>query len=99
MVSTSYQVVAVMCIFSGVSVAGWNSLNIITTELYSTRIRSTAFGLFSGVGRIGAILGNLVFGQFEDVNQSIPLVLSSIALWSACIATLFLPETKNRPIV
>ncbi len=36
--------VVMLCIFGGVNTASWNALNITTTELFPTEIRSTAFG-------------------------------------------------------
>ena len=45
------------CIFNGVSVGGWNALNILSTELFPTKQRGSAFGVLSALGRIAAILG------------------------------------------
>ena len=49
-----------LCLFSGLTVGGWNALDIVSTELFPTAVRSSAFGLLTAIARIGAILGILV---------------------------------------
>ncbi|KTF86549.1 hypothetical protein cypCar_00040935, partial [Cyprinus carpio] len=72
-VKTKAQSLIMSCVFSGVSVISWNALDVLGTELYPTQLRSSALGVFTGVGRVAAIMGNVVFGQLVDSNCAIPL--------------------------
>lgn len=62
--------------------------------------RSTAFGIHSGLGRLGAILGNVMFGHLIDVNRGIPvLIVASLLTVGAGCAMLLPPiyRAENRP--
>lgn len=94
-VKSGAGVVAVLCVFGGVSVPGWNSLNIVTTELYPTHIRSTAYGVFAAIGRVGAVLGSVAFGQLSGSHPSLPLLIVSVCLLAGGFAALALPDTRK----
>ncbi|EKX55521.1 hypothetical protein GUITHDRAFT_62632 [Guillardia theta CCMP2712] len=47
------------CIFNGVSVVGWNILDILSTEMFPTALRGVAMGLLSSLGRISAAVRSL----------------------------------------
>ena len=50
----------------------------------------------AAVGRVGAILGNLMFGELMGTaSQVMPLFITSAALLLAAISGALLPETKN----
>ena len=62
--------------------------------------RSTAFGIHAGMGRIGAILGNVTFGHLIDADRSLPILLVAAFLGAGAVASVFLPpiyRTENRP--
>ena len=62
--------------------------------------RSTAFGVHSGIGRIGAILGNVMFGHLLDVNRAIPILAVASLLSVGGLSAVFLPPVyrpENRP--
>ena len=66
----------------------------------SIHYRSTAFGIHSGIGRIGAILGNVTFGQLIDADRSLPILLVASFLAVGAITAIFLPpiyRPENRP--
>ena len=46
-------------------------------------------------GRLGAILAQLTFGMFLDVNCAIPLILVASLMISGGITGLFLPNTTG----
>ena len=63
-------------------------------------LRSTAFGIHSGIGRIGAVLGNVTFGNLIDADRTLPILLVASLLAIAAVAALFLPaiyRPENRP--
>ena len=52
-------------LFNMFSVIAWNSLSCFTTELFPTHIRSSSQGLLSAVGRLGAVIAQIVFADLE----------------------------------
>ncbi|XP_056596561.1 synaptic vesicle glycoprotein 2C [Triplophysa dalaica] len=97
-VKTKSQSLIVSCVFSGVSVISWNALDVLGTELYPTQLRSSALGFFTGVGRVAAIMGNVVFGQLVDSSCAVPLLMVSALLLAGGVAALRLPQTKQTEL-
>ncbi|XP_071348657.1 synaptic vesicle glycoprotein 2C [Trachinotus anak] len=98
MVQTKTQSLVLSCVFSGVSVIAWNSLDVLGTELYPTQLRSSALGFFTGVGRVAAITGNMVFGKLVDTNCAVPVLLVSTLLLTGGLVALLLPQTKQTEL-
>ncbi|TRY90231.1 hypothetical protein DNTS_027165 [Danionella cerebrum] len=99
LVKTKSQSLVVSCVFSGVSVISWNALDVVGTELYPTHLRSSALGVFTGVGRVAAILGNVVFGQLVDTSCAVPLLMVCVLLLAGGLAALRLPHTKQTELM
>ncbi|XP_026856386.2 synaptic vesicle glycoprotein 2B isoform X2 [Electrophorus electricus] len=97
-VKTKGQSFLMSCVFSGVSVISWNALDVISTELYPTHLRSSSLGFFNGVGRVAAIMANVVFGQLVDSNCALPIVLVAALLLTGSLAALHLPPTKQTEL-
>lgn len=97
-VKTKTQSLIVSCVFSGVSVISWNALDVVGTELYPTQLRSSALGVFTGAGRVAAIMGNVVFGQLVDSNCAVPLLMVSALLLAGGLVALRLPQTKQTEL-
>uniref|UniRef100_A0A1A7WVG3 Major facilitator superfamily (MFS) profile domain-containing protein n=1 Tax=Iconisemion striatum TaxID=60296 RepID=A0A1A7WVG3_9TELE len=98
LVQTKTQSLGLSCVFSGVSVIAWNALDVVGTELYPTWLRSSAFGFFTGVGRVAAITGNVVFGKLVDSNCFVPILLVSIMLLTGGLVALLLPQTRQTEL-
>ena len=94
--SSPWAVTSVLSVFTLVSVGAWNALNICTTELYDTEVRSTAFGVMAAVGRMGAILGNVLFGEFIGGSVLVPMMITAGFLLASAIAAWRLKETKDE---
>lgn len=90
--------IAMSCIFSGMSVVGFNVLDMMSIENYPTHLRTTAFGVQSTCGRIAAITGNVAFGALVDQHCAVPLLLIAILLSAGGLVTLKLPKTDDRPL-
>ncbi|KAM7397076.1 hypothetical protein PAMP_020073 [Pampus punctatissimus] len=97
-VQTKAQSLVLSCVFSGVSVIAWNALDVVGTELYPTQLRSSALGFFTGVGRVAAITGNVVFGNLVDTNCAVPVLLVSALLLTGGFVALFLPQTRQTEL-
>ena len=73
---------------------------LIIYTIFPYFLRSTAFGVHSGIGRIGAVLGNVTFGNLIDADRTLPILLVASLLAIAAIAAIFLPaiyRPENRP--
>ncbi|XP_039988936.1 synaptic vesicle glycoprotein 2B [Xiphias gladius] len=97
-VQTRDQSLLLSCVFSGVSVIAWNALDVVGTELYPTQLRSSALGFFTGVGRVAAITGNVVFGKLVDTNCAVPVLLVSALLMTGGLVALLLPQTRQTEL-
>ncbi|KAK5867002.1 hypothetical protein PBY51_011526 [Eleginops maclovinus] len=105
-VHTQSQTLLLSCIFSGVSVIAWNSLDVLGTELYPTELRLLVWefrgpllsGFFTGVGRVAAIMGNIAFGKLVDSNCVVPILLVSALLLTGGLVALLLPQTKHTEL-
>ncbi|KAE8296796.1 Synaptic vesicle glycoprotein 2A [Larimichthys crocea] len=97
-VQTKVQSLILSCVFSGVSVISWNALDVVGTELYPTQLRSSALGFFTGVARVAAIMGNVVFGKLVDTNCAIPVLLVSALLLTGGLVALLLPQTRQTEL-
>ena len=57
--------------------------------------RSTAFGIQAAAGRVGAIVGTVLFGQLTEVNQYLPILVVASSLTIGALAVFFLPLSKK----
>ena len=60
--------------------------------------RSTAMAVTLVPARLGAILGNIVFGFAIDVNCAIPILSVASLLVSGGLVGLLLPNTTRRAL-
>ncbi|XP_019617403.1 PREDICTED: synaptic vesicle glycoprotein 2C-like [Branchiostoma belcheri] len=97
-VSSKTQSLIASCAFGGISVICFNSLDVLGAELYPTHLRSTAMGIQTGMGRIAAILGNVVFGLLVDTHCAIPLLMVASLLVIGGLAAIKLPNTKGTEL-
>jgi hypothetical protein len=56
---------------------------------------SLSDSFFAAMGRIGAILGNVMFGELESVSAAVPLFITGVSLLLAALTGGLLPETKH----
>ncbi|XP_022252334.1 synaptic vesicle glycoprotein 2C-like [Limulus polyphemus] len=89
------SVIVFESVFCFISISGWNAIDIITTEIYPTHIRTTGYGFLSSVSRFAAILGNLTFGTFINTSKAGPMLTTAAVLLVGGITSLQLPETRD----
>ena len=59
--------------------------------------RTTSGGMGNVANRIGAIVGNVLFGAFQsNVSIAVPMVTVAALLVSASVVSLCLPKTTKR---
>mmetsp|Transcript_38868 Transcript_38868/g.109987 ORF Transcript_38868/g.109987 Transcript_38868/m.109987 type:complete len:143 (+) Transcript_38868:1596-2024(+) len=85
-------------VFNAISVAGWNSLDLITPELYPSVVRCTATGAMGVIGRIGSVAGNAQAAWLIDLASWAPLLVSSAFMVAGTLAVLRLPETARKTL-
>jgi len=61
------------------NLGAWGAVYPYTSELYPTRLRSSAFGLAEGVGKAAAIAGPYLFGYLRDVTGELVWSLTFVA--------------------
>lgn len=82
-----------VCAFNALSIVGWNALDVVSTELFPTAIRSTGVGVMGAVGRLASAGGGLVFSELITMGTWVPLAGAALALLAGAAAAYHLPET------
>ena len=91
-----WQLGLAYCAFQACSAVSWASLDILSTESFPTSSRGTSMGLLSSIGRIAAILAQILFScpAFAPPS-SLPMCCSTVAMVVTCACSLLLPS-HNR---
>lgn len=78
---------------------GTNVVATFTAEIYPTKDRDKALGLFFAITRIGGILSQFIFVSTIMVNEIIPYIILSICFFIMSVLTIFISvETEGVPI-
>ncbi|KAM6910169.1 synaptic vesicle glycoprotein 2A [Xenentodon cancila] len=88
--------IALLCLFGGISIASWNSLDVLTVELYPSDKRTTAFGFLNALCKLAAVLGISIFTSFVGITKAVPILFASGALAAGSFLALKLPETRGQ---
>jgi MFS transporter, putative metabolite:H+ symporter len=78
------------------NLGAWGAVYPYTSELFPTRLRSTAFGLVEGVGKGAAIGGPYLFGYLLDVTGDTVWSLAFVALVMAAGGMVVLLGRETR---
>uniref|UniRef100_A0A8C6M9N4 Synaptic vesicle glycoprotein 2Bb n=1 Tax=Nothobranchius furzeri TaxID=105023 RepID=A0A8C6M9N4_NOTFU len=89
-------IIALQCLFCGVSAAAWNGIEVVTVELYPASKRATAFGVLNALCKLAAVLGSSIFASFVGITKAIPILLSFTALVCGGLVALRLPDTRQK---
>jgi MFS transporter, putative metabolite:H+ symporter len=82
------------------NLGAWGAVYPYTSELFPTRLRSSAFGMVEGVGKAAAVGGPYLFGALIDWTGETLWSLTFIALVMAVggLVVLFGRETKGQKL-
>src|SRR5215208_3631115 len=83
------------------NLGAWGAVYPYTSELFPTRLRSTAFGVMEGVGKAAAIAGPYIFGNLKDATGGTTWSLTFIAIVMALggvVAAIFGRETRGQAL-
>jgi VNT family MFS transporter (synaptic vesicle glycoprotein 2) len=96
-VSTTWIVLAA-CSFQCFTIASWNTIDVLSSELFPTSVRSTGMGVCAATGRIGAMLAQFVNGAL--ISHPVRLLLTAAgALFLGALTPIFLPaDQTGRPV-
>ena len=73
----SAMIVTAACSFQAFSIAAWNTIDVLTAEVFPTTVRSTAMGLCAATGRLAAMLAQVVNGAL--ISRPTRLLVTSAA--------------------
>ncbi|XP_072310477.1 synaptic vesicle glycoprotein 2C-like [Eucyclogobius newberryi] len=93
------MMIFMLCLYNGLSISAWNSLDVITAELYPTDRRGTGFGFCNAMCKLAAVLGNLIFGSLVGITKAIPILLASSVLVVGGLIGLRLPDTRSNVLM
>uniref|UniRef100_A0AAR2M253 Major facilitator superfamily (MFS) profile domain-containing protein n=1 Tax=Pygocentrus nattereri TaxID=42514 RepID=A0AAR2M253_PYGNA len=93
------MMIAMLCLYNGLSISAWNSLDVVTAELYPTDRRGTGFGFCNAMCKLAAVLGNLIFGSLVGITKAIPILLASSVLVCGGLVGLRLPDTRANVLM
>ena len=63
-----YTIVLFACTFQMFSIVSWNSIDILSGELFPTRVRSAGMGICTASGRMGAMIAQFVNARLMNGN-------------------------------
>ncbi|KAM4710252.1 synaptic vesicle glycoprotein 2C [Discoglossus pictus] len=93
------MMVGMLCVYNGLTISAWNSLDVVTVELYPTDKRATGFGFLNALCKAAAVLGNLIFGSLVGITIAFPILLASTVLVCGGLVGLRLPDTRNQVLM
>ena len=82
------------------NLGAWGAVYPYTSELFPTRLRSTAFGMVEGVGKAAAIAGPYLFGYLLDTTGATVWSLAFVAavMAAGALVTLLGRETRGAKL-
>ncbi|KFV62188.1 Synaptic vesicle glycoprotein 2C [Dryobates pubescens] len=93
------MMIGMLCLYNGLTISAWNSLDVITVELYPTDRRATGFGFLNALCKAASVLGNLIFGSLVGITKAIPILLASTVLVCGGLVGLRLPDTRTQVLM
>ncbi|XP_032824771.2 synaptic vesicle glycoprotein 2C-like [Petromyzon marinus] len=91
--------IGMLCLYNGLTISAWNSLDVLTVELFPTDRRATGFGFLNALCRAATVMGNLIFGSLVSITKAIPILLASSVLVGGGLVSLRLPDTRNQVLM
>ncbi|XP_061426853.1 synaptic vesicle glycoprotein 2C-like isoform X3 [Lethenteron reissneri] len=91
--------IGMLCLYNGLTISAWNSLDVLTVELFPTDRRATGFGFLNALCKAATVMGNLIFGSLVSITKAIPILLASSVLVAGGLVSLRLPDTRNQVLM
>jgi MFS family permease len=87
----TYGIVLSACSFQCFTIAAWNTIDVMTSELFPTTVRSTGMGVCAASGRVGAMIAQFVNGALVGRPVRL-LVVASVTLAMGAMTPFLLPQ-------
>lgn len=97
-VSASWIVVAA-CSFQCFTIASWNAIDVLTSELFPTSVRSTGMGVCAATGRVGAMLAQFVNGALVSHPVRLLLTAATALLLGSLTPALLPADQTGQPVL
>ena len=91
-------IVIAACSFQAFTIAAWNTIDVLTAEVFPTTVRSTAMGLCGATGRLAAMLAQIVNGALIAQPARL-LATSALSLALGAIVPRFLIEDRTGMVI
>lgn len=91
-------IVAAACLFKATSTAGWNVLEIVSTEAFPTHARASGVSVVSATGRLGSIAAQFANGYLEEMIPVLLLLTSGLTLVGGLAAMLLPRDTRGKSL-
>jgi VNT family MFS transporter (synaptic vesicle glycoprotein 2) len=95
-----FGVVASACAFQCFTIAAWNTIDVMTSELFPTTVRSSGMGMCAASGRVGAMVAQFVNGAL--IADPVRLLLvASVTLLLGALTPSLLPgggDMTGKPV-
>jgi len=96
--SATAWIVGSACAFQCFTVAAWNTIDVLTSELFPTSVRSTGMGVCAATGRIGAMLAQFVNGALVSHPVRLLLTAATTLLLGSLTPVLLPADQTGRPV-
>ncbi|XP_074041069.1 synaptic vesicle glycoprotein 2B isoform X2 [Leptinotarsa decemlineata] len=98
-VRSTWQTLVLSCFFEALTSILESVLFCVVVDLFPTNLRAIALAITAMSGRLGAILGNIIFGILIDINCLIPIYLFGLLLFASGLLCLAIPRTENYIVI
>ncbi|XP_014215669.1 synaptic vesicle glycoprotein 2C [Copidosoma floridanum] len=92
------QNLVLSCVFEALTSLGISLVYCVIVDMFPTNLRVMAAALSLTMGRLGALVGNLVFGYLIDLACVVPIVLFASFLFICTFLSCFLPKTGKETL-
>ncbi|KYN37931.1 Synaptic vesicle glycoprotein 2B, partial [Trachymyrmex septentrionalis] len=92
-VVNSMQNLVLSCVFEALTSLGISLVYCVIVDMFPTNLRVMAAALSLTMGRLGALVGNLMFGYLIDLACVVPIILFAAFLFACGFFSFLLPRT------
>lgn len=91
-------IVLASCAFQMCTIVSWNTIDVLTSELFPTSVRATGMGVCAASGRVAAMLAQFVNGALVARPVSLLLVAAFTLLLGAITPVLLPADKTGQPV-
>lgn len=101
LVQSSLQNLVLSCVFEAIVSCTEAVLFCVICEIFPTKVAATAMAVTVMCGRVGAIVGNVIFGALVDQHCVVPIYMFGTLLISSGLLCIILPKSTRpeRPVI